>query len=80
MSVLITGVVDPDTQKSNYKKKLQPGQSVEGRLICCIECGNRFFVSKEQENWWISKGLCVPTHCAPCRRRRKHKQQAAFQD
>ena len=46
-------------------------KDLRDREIICVDCGKTFIWNREEQGFYISKGLMPPKRCKPCRERRK---------
>lgn len=46
-------------------------KDLRDREIICVDCGNAFIWNREEQTFYINKGLMPPKRCKPCRERRK---------
>ena len=46
-------------------------KDLRDREIICVDCGGRFFWNKDEQAFYISKGLQPPKRCKDCRLRRR---------
>lgn len=46
-------------------------KDLRDREIICVDCGSSFIWNREEQAFYISKGLTSPKRCKPCRERRK---------
>ncbi|MFC1865789.1 zinc-ribbon domain containing protein [Chloroflexota bacterium] len=46
-------------------------KDLQDRKIICVECGKAFTWYRDEQAFFISKGLTSPKRCKPCRERRK---------
>jgi hypothetical protein len=44
---------------------------LKNKSIICIDCGNSFVFTAEEQKYFFSKGLSEPKRCKPCRELRK---------
>lgn len=42
----------------------------------CKECSKEFDITDEEQNFFISKGLEIPSRCKECRRKRRNAKAA----
>lgn len=41
---------------------------MKDKLLTCVQCGNEFFLSSEEQKKLFSRGFAVPKRCPDCRR------------
>lgn len=41
-------------------------------VFICKECGNSFFLTESEQDWFIEKHLNVPKRCYRCRKRKSN--------
>ena len=46
-------------------------KDLRDKEIICVDCGKAFIWNREEQAFYISKGLMPPKRCKPCRERRK---------
>ncbi len=72
MNGIAFGVVDAS---ENTSRTLKRGEFQRGRLICCAECGYRFFLSNDNLKWYEDHGMEPPKKCHRCRQKAKQRSQ-----
>lgn len=45
-----------------------------GDVIVCKDCGEAFWITEDERNWYAEKGLTLPTRCESCRRKKKNER------
>lgn len=46
---------------------------MQDKELECIECGDRFVITVDDQQWYASKGFKEPKRCKNCRRLRRAK-------
>ncbi len=46
-------------------------KDLRDRELICIDCGGSFIWNREEQSFYLSKGLQTPKRCKDCRLRRK---------
>ena len=59
------GFINPHWAKQLNKKQTFLRESTEERY--CATCGKPFYLSPSHKQFFLSKGLAIPTHCPDCR-------------
>lgn len=49
--------------------------SAEDLVRTCRECGAEFQLSATEQEWFISRGLFLPSRCEPCRHTARQREK-----
>ena len=47
----------------------------EDRLMACIDCGENFILSAEEQAFFKERGYEQPKRCKPCRQAKKERRE-----
>lgn len=63
--------IDAENILYSYRPEISEGRF---RIFRCPDCGKFFIRTKEEENWFLNKGLKEPVRCCPCRDKRRNEK------
>lgn len=68
---------DFEAYYTDYKSAMEGAKSINKHLNCiryCKDCGKKFWLSEDEEQWFIQNDLKVPVRCTSCRAARKGRK------
>jgi CxxC-x17-CxxC domain-containing protein len=48
---------------------------MEDTTLVCVECGEEFTFSADEQEFYMSKGFMTPKRCKPCRNKMKSRRR-----